>query len=324
MKYSCDMIKDILSLYCDNVCSEDSRAAVEEHLKECEACRGELNTLRDTKYTDSLEQEKKNVINTYKRNVKKKFLLVLSVIFMIPVITCFIVNIAVGHRLDWFFIVLTSLAVLGSMVLVPLAVEKKRFLCILTSFTASLLLLLLTCCVYSGGTWFPVAAVSGLFGLSVVFLPLAVRQIPIKGRLADHKVVLVMLIDTALLALLILLCVVGDYRGAFSIMGYCMILPWGLMLVIRYFKINAFFKAGICSVLTGLFLSMADVVTDIIINGRLVNTAGFWNADLYVWEGDLNSNIMLIILLTGIVLGAVFIGCGIAFENRNKEKGRKL
>lgn len=69
---------------------------------------------------------------------------------------------------------------------------------------------------------------------------------------------------------------------------------------------------------------MADVVTDIIINGRLVNTAGFWNADLYVWEGDLNSNIMLIILLTGIVLGAVFIGCGIALENRNKEKGRKL
>ena len=163
-----------------------------------------------------------------------------------------------------------------------------------------------------------------LFGLSVVFLPFAVRQIPIKGRLADHKVVLVMLIDTALLALLILLCVVGDYRGAFSIMGYCMILPWGLLLVIRYFKINAFFKAGICSVLTGLFLSMADVVTDIIINGRLVNTAGFWNADLYVWEGDLNSNIMLIILLTGIVLGAVFIGCGIALENRNKEKGRKL
>ena len=324
MKYSCDMIKDILSLYCDNVCSEDSRAAVEEHLNECEACRGELNMLRDTKYTENLERERKIVVDAYKRNVKKKFLIVLSVIFIIPIVTCFIVNIAVGHRLDWFFIVLTSLAVLGSMVLVPLAAEKKRFLCIFTSFTASLLLLLLTCCIYSGGTWFPVAAVSVLFGLSVVFLPFAVRRIPIKGRLADHKGVLVMLIDTALLALLILLCVVGDYRGAFSIMGYCMILPWGLLLVIRYFKINAFFKAGICSVLTGLFLSMADVVTDIIINGRLVHTAGFWNADLFVWEGDLNSNIMLIILLTGIVLGAVFIGCGIALENRNKEKGRKL
>ncbi len=230
MKYSCDMIKDILSLYCDNVCSEDSRAAVEEHLKECEACRGELNMLRETKYTENLEMEKKIVVDAYKRNLKKKFLIVLSMIFMIPIVICFIVNIAVGHRLDWFFIVLTSLAVLGSMVLVPLAAEKKRFLCIFTSFTASLLLLLLTCCIYSGGTWFPVAAVSVLFGLSVVFLPFAVRQIPIKGRLADHKGVLVMLIDTALLALLILLCVVGDYRRAFSTMGYCMILPWGRYL----------------------------------------------------------------------------------------------
>ena len=69
---------------------------------------------------------------------------------------------------------------------------------------------------------------------------------------------------------------------------------------------------------------MADVVTDIIINGRLVHTTGFWNADLFVWEGDVNCNVMLIILLIGIALGAIFIGCGIAFENRNKEKGRKL
>ncbi len=71
MKYSCDMIKDILSLYCDNVCSEDSRAAVEEHLKECEACRGELNMLRETKYTENLEMEKKIVVDAYKRNLKK-------------------------------------------------------------------------------------------------------------------------------------------------------------------------------------------------------------------------------------------------------------
>lgn len=323
MKYSCDMIKDLLSLYCDNVCSGDSRAAVEEHLAECEPCRNELKKLKDTTYTDSLGQERNYVIESYKRNLKKKFLIVLSVIFAIPVLTCFIVNIAVGHCLDWFFIVLTSLMVLGSVVLVPLAANKKRFLCIFISFTASLLLLLLTCCIYTGGTWFPVAAVSVLFGLSVVFLPFAIMQIPIKSGIGRHKGLLVMLTDTVLLALLLLLCVGGDeYRIAFSIMGYCMILPWGLFLVIRYLKANGFIRAGICSVLTGLFLSPADVVTDILINGRIVYTKGFWNADLSVWEGEVSSNVMLIILLSGLALGVVFIGCGIVFGKRYKNKKR--
>jgi len=321
MKYSCNVIRDLLSLYCDNVCSEDSRAAVEEHLAECESCRGELKKLNDTTYTDSLGQEREIVIESYKRNVKKKFFIVLSVIFAIPVVTCFIVNIAVGHCLDWFFIVLTSLMVLASMVLVPLAVDKKRFLWIFVSFTASLLLLLLTCCVYGGGTWFPVASVSVLFGLSVVFLPFAIRQVPIKGRLGGHKGLLVMITDTVLLALLLLICVGGDgYRVAFSIMGYCMILPWFLFLVIRYFKTNGFIKAGICSIITGVFISFADFVTDILINGKIVYTKGFWDANLSVWEGDVGSNVMLIILLSGIVLGVVFIGCGIVLDNKLKNR----
>ena len=41
MKTSCEIIKDILPLYHDNVCSEESRALVEEHLMECTSC-GEL------------------------------------------------------------------------------------------------------------------------------------------------------------------------------------------------------------------------------------------------------------------------------------------
>ena len=39
MKYPCDLIRDWLPLYQDGVCSEESRAAVEEHLRECPSCR---------------------------------------------------------------------------------------------------------------------------------------------------------------------------------------------------------------------------------------------------------------------------------------------
>lgn len=39
MKVTCEIIEDLLPLYVDEVCSAQSRQAVEEHLRECEKCR---------------------------------------------------------------------------------------------------------------------------------------------------------------------------------------------------------------------------------------------------------------------------------------------
>ena len=39
MKVTCEIIEDLLPLYVDNVCSAQSRQAVEQHLQECERCR---------------------------------------------------------------------------------------------------------------------------------------------------------------------------------------------------------------------------------------------------------------------------------------------
>lgn len=46
MNISCDMNRDLLPLYADGSCSEDSRAAVEAHLRACPACRAELERMR--------------------------------------------------------------------------------------------------------------------------------------------------------------------------------------------------------------------------------------------------------------------------------------
>lgn len=46
MSKNCDMIKDLLPLYADDVCSDESRKAVEEHIKECPDCKAELEKLR--------------------------------------------------------------------------------------------------------------------------------------------------------------------------------------------------------------------------------------------------------------------------------------
>ncbi len=45
MKLSCEVIKDLLPLYYDQVCSEESGSLVEEHLVQCPQCTLELQKL---------------------------------------------------------------------------------------------------------------------------------------------------------------------------------------------------------------------------------------------------------------------------------------
>ena len=60
MKITCNIIEDLLPLYIDDMVSEDSRQLVEEHLKECAACRKMLD-----------EMKKENQLRTVSGNAKR-------------------------------------------------------------------------------------------------------------------------------------------------------------------------------------------------------------------------------------------------------------
>lgn len=47
-KINCNIIKDLLPSYMDEICSEESRKLVEEHLKECNACRNLVEMMTTT------------------------------------------------------------------------------------------------------------------------------------------------------------------------------------------------------------------------------------------------------------------------------------
>ncbi len=51
MKMSCEVVQDLLPLYLDEICSQDSREAVEAHLRTCESCEHQLLLLREA-YAD--------------------------------------------------------------------------------------------------------------------------------------------------------------------------------------------------------------------------------------------------------------------------------
>ena len=207
MKYSCDMIRDLLPLYLDDVASPTSRQLVEEHLSECADCRRILNRLKDDEAETAIAVERQNVIAGQRRSFERKSALVGSIIagiFMIPILVCLIVNLATGAGLTWFFIVLAALLVAASLSIVPLMAPENKGLWTLGCFALSLLLLLGVCCLYTGGRWFFVAGTAALFGLAVVFLPFVVRSPILSPWLEGRRGLAVMAADTALFAVMML------------------------------------------------------------------------------------------------------------------------
>jgi hypothetical protein len=234
----------------------------------------------------------------------------------IPILVCLIINLATGHALDWFFIVLTSILTLASVTVVPLVMEQRKGLWTLGTFTGSLTLLLLTCCIYSRGDWFFVAVIPVLFGLSVLFAPFVARALPLKGFAAQNKGLLVMMIDTVLLfAIVAVSGLYGGYGGDFwrtAILDTtCPVLfPWALFLIIRYLKQNGLVKAGLCTVFGGVFISMFENAMKLINGFPMTET--LTKANLFVWQDDtVDANVKLIILITGLIVGGILLILGL-------------
>ena len=202
MTNDCEVIRDLLPLYADDACSQGSRTLVEVHIRECSECRELLGRLHNSEIEQGLQAEKQDVIQYGAKRFRRRSAAVGSLIsglFMIPILVCLIVNIATGNALDWFFIVLASLAVAGSLIVVPLMVSEDKLFWTFCGFCVSLVVLLAVVCLYTGGGWFWIASSAALFGLSVIFLPFVVRAKPVRRLIGGaNRVLIVLAVDAAL------------------------------------------------------------------------------------------------------------------------------
>lgn len=71
MKTPCDVIKDLLPLYHDNVCSSASKELIEDHLVECESCRRELAEFDVNILVEEPDQNDAKVIKKLSDSIKK-------------------------------------------------------------------------------------------------------------------------------------------------------------------------------------------------------------------------------------------------------------
>ena len=324
MNKECEIVRDLLPLYIDDACSASSVEMIEAHLPECDECTRIHQTMKTDHYEEVLKAEKDDVIAHHAKTQTRKTLIVgagIAGVLCIPIIVCLIVNLAVGHALSWFFIVLTSLFVFASLTVVPLVVEKQRGPAALFSFTISLLLLLLTCAIYTHGRWFMLVATSVIFGLSVVFMPYVAYAMPLSGFWKNNKGLLILGTDTILFTTM-MLCI-GFYNNVRDYWHYMPPLAlfnagfiWIIFLVCRYLKTNKFIRAGISSIITGAYIYSADNVINLILGERRP-----WpKMNLGIWSsGTVDGNIKCTILFGGILIGVICIVIGIKREKGKKE-----
>ncbi len=144
------------------------------------------------------------------RKLTRNYRIIQYVIYGMILLGCGIGNLASSHTLDWFFIAAAGVLMAASLTLVPaLAALDPRFdnyklPLAFGSFTFFLEILLLICCIYSGGTWFWIAGTSVLFGFALVFLPFLLPFLPLPLAMANRKTSVYLLTVTGLLILLLL------------------------------------------------------------------------------------------------------------------------
>ena len=89
MKLPCDIVQDLLPLYEDDLCSQATREAVEEHLRECETC-GKQHTavqeLTEPEVVVEPRQEKKAVAKSFKKIRDRWIASIVIILLLIPVL----------------------------------------------------------------------------------------------------------------------------------------------------------------------------------------------------------------------------------------------
>jgi len=86
MRNECNIIRDILPLYAENMVSSDTAAFVEEHLKNCEACSKELERIKEPQQTRKVSDTAPLLKLSRKMKIKRMQTIALTAVFVIALL----------------------------------------------------------------------------------------------------------------------------------------------------------------------------------------------------------------------------------------------
>lgn len=249
------------------------------------------------------------------RVIRSTWIRVPTISYAIALLTCFICNLAVNHTLSWFFIVLAALICAYTFVpTVSCFFESKKLLVFSVSSYLSICLLFFTYAVYTNGlSWFLTACIGVLMGYALVFVPILLS----KTDLSSYKFVISFVLTFALTVLMILHIRLWQPfpLGSAILMAAYGFAPVILSSLVCTFRLDGFYKAGICTALSAVMF----YCTNYVITALFGPSDNHYQVDFRNWEQCINGNIHLICLITFLFVSIVFLGIGLFRVRKSKQ-----
>lgn len=262
---------------------------------------------------DRQQRESDLMVKSYKRFVRG-YTIITGIGYLAAIIPSFIYNVAHGG-IGWFMVLITSLMLTFSFINVPVLVKENRALWTLGASTVSLMLLYAAGCVYSHGDWFVMAVLGTLLGEAIVFLPFVLRSDVFEKYAGNCKGLICMAADSALTFACVIYGTlkngdVADLRDGMVATVTCVALVWAVFLIIRYLKVNGFFKGALCFAASAVWVAAMTVMSNA------------WNgmelSDIISLKGADNNRYDVIVCLCLIGVAAVLAVAGAVFKFARK------
>ena len=262
---------------------------------------------------DRQQRESDLMVKSYKRFVRG-YTIITGIGYLAAIIPSFIYNVAHGG-IGWFMVLITSLMLTFSFINVPVLVKENRALWTLGASTVSLMLLYAAGCVYSHGDWFVMAVLGTLLGEAIVFLPFVLMSDVFEKYAGNCKGFICMAADSVLTFACVIYGTlkngdVADLREGMAATVACVALVWAVFLIIRYLKVNGFFKGALCFAASAVWVAVMTVLSNA------------WNgmelSDIISLKGADNNRYDVIVCICLIGIAAVLAVAGAVFKFARK------
>lgn len=324
----CDVVQDLLPLYYDNACTSASKKMVEQHLMTCEKCKKTYEALRNTTIDTVMKNESVGILERHakkERNMAYKAGIMIALILMVPVLITFIVSMSSGGGLGVFAVLTASMLLVAALSVVPLLSTQRRMTKSILASVIALLLIFFFVDRMNGGGEFVLWTVPTIFGLSIVFFPLVIRNITLPPILSDKKALITLTWDTLWLFLTIFeVCNhSGDIEGmrtGYTVSLILMTGVWLVFLIARYLPVNVWIKAGIILIISCIWTAFTNDVYAYFAEHKKQLT--ILSTNFSDWSNNIcfNANVYTLILIFGGIVGGGLLVYGIINMKRKRLK----
>ena len=253
--------------------------------------------------------------------------------YAVALIPCFICDLAINKGLTWFWIVLSALTLAFTFTNLPKLIKKHKLIFVPLSMYLALCLLLGVCCVYTGGNWFLIPALSVLFALIIIFMPTYISKYKIFEKVRKFNDFLSIGIDfVALNILLIVIDLFAVSNGHANNHWYLKIaLPitfgcylfLNILLAVRFLKLNKLIKTSIILFLIDMLYLIPPFLKfkNVNLQKELSHDMNIFKVDFSHWIPDvtIDSNIHCIIALTVLGFAVLFLICGLILHFKRRK-----